>query len=135
MAASGALSSAFSTGSDGRGTSSRSAFSTSTTCEVGGTSVEVAELGDQLDVVEHLGELAAEALDLLGGQLEAGEAGDMEDLIAAQHRSVILGGCRRRSRAALARPGATAPGVDSSRSVSQLPTQAISAPASASQAP
>ena len=48
--------------------------------------VEVAELADQLDVVEHLGELAAEALDLLGRQLEAGEAGDVEDLIATQHR-------------------------------------------------
>ena len=47
---------------------------------------EVAELGDQLDVIEHLGELVAEALDLLGRQLEAGEAGDMEYLIAAQHR-------------------------------------------------
>ena len=55
------------------------------TCEVGWTSVQVAELADQLDVVEHLGELAAEALDLLGGELEAGEAGDMEDLVAAQH--------------------------------------------------
>ena len=53
---------------------------------------EVAELADQLDVVEHLGELAAEALDLLGGELEAGEAGDVEDLIAAQHWSLILGG-------------------------------------------
>ena len=51
----------------------------------------VAELADQLDVVEHLRELAAEALDLLGRQLEAGEAGDVEDLIAAQHRAVMLG--------------------------------------------
>src|SRR3954451_15387776 len=53
--------------------------------------LEVSQLGDRLDVVEPLGELAAEALDLLGGQLEAGEAGDVEDLVAGEHWSVILG--------------------------------------------
>ena len=46
---------------------------------------QVAELADQLDVVEHLGELAAEALDLLVGEFEAGEAGDVKYLIATQH--------------------------------------------------
>ena len=45
--------------------------------------VEV-ELGDLLDLVEDLRELAAEALDLVVGQLEAGEAGDVQDLVATQ---------------------------------------------------
>ena len=43
------------------------------------------ELGDLLDPVEDLRELAREALDLLVGQLEAGEAGHVQDLVAAQH--------------------------------------------------
>ena len=89
----------------------------------------VAELADQLDVVEHLRELAGEAVDLLGRELEAGESGDVEDLIAAQHQWVMLGAGRRGTS------GGAAPGVDSSRSDSQLPTHAISAPARPSQAP
>src|SRR3712207_3193262 len=39
---------------------------------------EVAELADLLDVVEDLRELLRHALELLVGELEAGEAGDME---------------------------------------------------------
>jgi hypothetical protein len=37
-------------------------------------------------VVEHLRELGAEALDLLLGQLQAGEPSDMQDLVTAEHR-------------------------------------------------
>jgi hypothetical protein len=37
-------------------------------------------------MVEHLRELAREALDLGLGELEAGESGDVEDLVAAEHR-------------------------------------------------
>ena len=54
------------------------------TCEVGWTSSRL-ELTDQLDVIKDFGEFAAEALDLLGGELEAGQAGDMENLVAAEH--------------------------------------------------
>ena len=46
---------------------------------------EVAELPDRLDVVEHLRELGAEALDLLLGELEARELGDVQDLVAIEH--------------------------------------------------
>ena len=49
---------------------------------------EVAELADLLDVVEDARELLAHALELLLAQLEAGEAGDVEDLVTAQHAAV-----------------------------------------------
>jgi hypothetical protein len=84
-AASGALSSAFSTGIEGRGSSARSAFSTLITCDVGGTSSRFAELLIVSTQSSHLRELLGEAADLLLGQLEAGEAGDVEDLVSAQH--------------------------------------------------
>ena len=48
--------------------------------------VEVAELADLLDVVEHLDSSLGHPLELVLGQLEAGEAGDVEDLVTAQHR-------------------------------------------------
>ena len=88
---SGACSSACSRGRLGRGTSSRSTFSSSTTCEVGSTPVEV-ELGDLLDVVEHLRQLAGHRLDLVVGEPQPGEAGDVEHLFAVDHRRAILGG-------------------------------------------
>jgi len=43
------------------------------------------ELGDPLDVLEHLGELGGHPLDLQLGQLEPGETGDVEHLSAIQH--------------------------------------------------
>ena len=55
------------------------------TCDVGGDAGEVAELADLLDVVEHLRQLLAHPLLLVLAQLEAGEAGDVEHLVTAQH--------------------------------------------------
>ena len=57
----------------------------STTCEVGWTSSSSPSSTDQLDVIKDFGEFAAEALDLLGGEFEAGKAGDMKNLVAAEH--------------------------------------------------
>ena len=82
---SGAAARTTSRGSEGRGSSARRAFSTSTTCEVGGHVGEVAELPDLLDVVEDARELLGHRLELRLGQLEAGEAGDVQDLVTAQH--------------------------------------------------
>jgi hypothetical protein len=49
--------------------------------------VEAAELLGRVDSVEHLGELDGQAVDLLVGQLEAGDAGDAQNLVATQHRA------------------------------------------------
>ena len=65
--------------------------------------VEVAELGDLLDVVEDARELPGHRRQLVLAQLEAGEAGDVQDLVAVQH----CGADSRRARArARARRGA-----------------------------
>ena len=53
--------------------------------------LEVAKFGDLLDVVEHLRQLLAHPPLLLLAQLEAGEAGYVEHLIAAQHGPRSLG--------------------------------------------
>ena len=68
----------------GRGSSARSALSTSTTWLVGGDVVEV-ELADLLDVAEDGGQLGGHPLDLLVRQLEAGQPGDVEYLLAVDH--------------------------------------------------
>ena len=88
-------------GSDGRGSSARSAFSTSTTCEVGSTSARSPSSPIFSMWSSTFESSPAEALDLLLGQLEAGEAGDVQHLITAEHRRLMLGGgSRRRARAA-----------------------------------
>ena len=92
MSASGALCSASLDGSDGRGSSARSAFSTRDDVRRRLDVGEVAELPDPLDVVEHVAELLAHPLLLVLGQLEAGEAGDVEHLVTAQHAPGSLGG-------------------------------------------
>ena len=50
--------------------------------------VEV-ELGDRLDMAEDLRQLAGHALDLVRREVEAGEARDVEDLLAVDH--VVVG--------------------------------------------
>ena len=50
--------------------------------------LEVAELLDRLDPVEDLRQLIREAAHLVLGQLEAREAGDVEDLVAAEAHAV-----------------------------------------------
>ena len=52
--------------------------------------VEV-ELGDRLDVLEDPGELARHALDLVLVEAEPRKAGDVEDLVAIDHRRRIVG--------------------------------------------
>ena len=83
--ASGALWSATSAGSEGRGSSARRAFSTAITCEVGSTSARSPSSRDPLDVVEDGAQLLAHPRLLVLAQLEAREAGDMEHLVTAQH--------------------------------------------------
>ena len=101
---------------------------------------EVAELADLLDVVEHLAQLLAHALDLVLGELEAGEPGDVEHLVTAQHRAQSMtrrawvGGSGRRRGHVLDRPRRV-PGMRSSRVDHQPPAVAITAARKPSQAP
>ena len=100
-AASGACSSASSRGSDGRGSSSRSAFSTSTTCEVGATPSRSSS------AIFSMWSRTADSsrairVDLLFGQREPGQARDVEDL----SRSIMAADSRARAaRRALWRHG------------------------------
>jgi hypothetical protein len=43
------------------------------------------ELANLVDVVEHVGELAGHSLKLIVRELEPGETGNVEDLIAIEH--------------------------------------------------
>ena len=90
---------------------------------------EVAELADLLDVVEHLGQLLAHALDLVLGELEAGEPGDVEHLVTAQHRRAVYETPARAT--ARARPQLTAgPTVSAWSGI--LPSSPITGPSSPS---
>ncbi len=75
----GALASASSTGSDGRATSSRRMFSSSIVWAVGGMASVSSSREDGV-LVEDVVELALEARQLLVGQAEAGEVGDVLDV-------------------------------------------------------
>src|SRR5205814_7787767 len=57
------------------------------------------ELRDLLDVVEDARELARHPVDLVLGEAEAGEAGDVEDLIAVDHAVKFKGLSRNAKRA------------------------------------
>ena len=83
-ATSGAPSRIRSVGQLSRGSSARSTFSSSITCDVGLDSLQV-ELRDLLDVVEHARELARHALDLVLVQAKPREPRDVQDLIAVDH--------------------------------------------------
>ena len=80
---SGALRSTASTGSDWRTTSSRRMFSSSIVWAVGGICVRV-EPGEDRVLVEDVVELALEQRELVVGQAEAGEMGDVLDVGAGQ---------------------------------------------------
>ena len=85
--------------SEGRTSSARSAPATATTCDVGSTRVEV-ELIHPLDVAEDVRELAGHRLDLVLGKLKPGQRGDVQYLVAGDHRSGILGGRSDQGRGA-----------------------------------
>ena len=95
---SAALARTASTGSDGVTTSSRRMFSSSIVWAVGGMS-SVGELGEDRVLVEDVVELALEPAQLVVGQAEAGEVGDVLDVGAGQggHGPMIPG---HRSRGA-----------------------------------
>ena len=83
---SGAFASASSTGSDGRGSSAPHTLTTSSGCEVGGTSERSSS--ETFDTaVDDVVQLRAEALELVVAQLEPREVGDVEQLFAVDCHS------------------------------------------------
>ncbi len=108
-AGSGALASATSRGSDGPRLVGAQRVLDRDDVRGGRDVLEIAQLGDLLDVAEHARELAGHHLELLLVQLEAGEAGDVEDLVSAQHRADSRRAARPRA-AAPGRPGPRRPG-------------------------
>ena len=86
--ASGAFASARSRGRHGRGSSGRSTFSRSTTCEVGSTPSRSSSPICSM-CLEDRRQLAGHLLDLLVGEPQPGEPGDVEDLLAIDHGAMI----------------------------------------------
>ena len=89
----GALARTASTGSDGRTTSSRRMFSSSIVWAVGGMS-SVGSVGQDRVLVEDVVQLALEPGQLVVGQAEPGEMGDVLDVGAGQggHGPMIADG-------------------------------------------
>ena len=85
----GACASSVSRGSDGRGSSARSAPVTSTTCVVGGT--PSSSISTSVDVIEDRGQLAAIRATSSSLSSQARQARDVQDLLAVDHPSLSLG--------------------------------------------
>ena len=100
-ATSGACASTTSRGRQGRGSSGRSALGTSTTCDVGGTPSRSSS--PIFSMCSRMFDSSPEIfVDLLVAELQARQAGDVQDLLTVDHGS---GESRRRARRRRARLG------------------------------